>query len=417
MRHSFYCIIILFALLGIASCDDGDSVDVSSINKQTVLVYMPWSGSTTDNGLYYSLMQNLDSIESAIRSVRGIPGRLLVFLSTSPTESSLYEVTYNKGSIEHTTLKTYTGNSYTTADGITEILNDVQTNAYALNYAMIIGGHGCGWTYKDDWTSYPYNAKQNLMTGEPSDAKAMSGVSARQTTMTVDPRTRFYGSVSSTNYATDIPTLASGISAAGIKMQYILFDDCYMANIETAYELKDVTNFLIGSTSEVLAFGMPYHTMWRYLASSTPAYATIISAFHTFYSSYAIPYGSLSAIDCREVEALAVLMKEINSRYTFDTSLLDSIQVLDGFTVPLFYDMGSYVDHLCENTTLRSNFHSQLDNVIKAAATTDSVYSYLYGTAQYIKIDTFSGITISDPSINSVSIKGREKTKWWQNTH
>ena len=30
-----------------------------------------------------------------------------------------------------------------------------------------------------------------------------------------------------------------------MKMQYILFDACYMGNVETAYELKDVTNYLI----------------------------------------------------------------------------------------------------------------------------------------------------------------------------
>ena len=35
-------------------------------------------------------------------------------------------------------------------------------------------------------------------------------------------------------------------------MEYILFDDCYMSSIEVAYELKDVTKYLIGSTSEMM---------------------------------------------------------------------------------------------------------------------------------------------------------------------
>jgi hypothetical protein len=32
-------------------------------------------------------------------------------------------------------------------------------------------------------------------------------------------------------------------------------------------------------------------------------------------------------------------------------------------------------------------------------------------------VKTFSGITISDPSINSVAKDGKEKTSWWKATH
>jgi hypothetical protein len=32
-------------------------------------------------------------------------------------------------------------------------------------------------------------------------------------------------------------------------------------------------------------------------------------------------------------------------------------------------------------------------------------------------IETFSGITISDPSQNNVAMKGKEKTSWWKATH
>lgn len=44
-------------------------------------------------------------------------------------------------------------------------------------------------------------------------------------------------------------------------MEYILFDDCYMSSVEVAYELKEATRFLIASTSEMMAYGMPYATV------------------------------------------------------------------------------------------------------------------------------------------------------------
>lgn len=403
----------VLCLCFMASCSNEEALDVDDINTQTLLVYMPWSGSSTDNGLYSYFLQNLDSIESAIVDDGGPTGRVVVFLSTSATEASLYEITYDNGSIVHVPIKTYSGSDYTTADGIAQILNDVKANAYALNYAMIIGCHGSGWTYKEDWENYPFYAKRHdLFASAISQAKGMGTSSA-----TVYPTTRFFGSVSDMSYATNIEVLADGIAEAGMKMQFILFDDCYMANIETAYALRNVTNYLLASTSEVMAVGMPYQTMWSYLARQAPSYSSALSAFDTFYSNYTYPYGALSAIDCRETEDLAGLMKQINLHYTFADSLRDSVQVLDGFTEHIFYDLGDYVDHLCTNTTLLSDFHSQLDNVVTNTVYTDSLYSNLYGVPYYIKVNSYSGITTSDLSQNSVALKGMQNTAWWQATH
>ena len=58
------------------------------------------------------------------------------------------------------------------------------------------------------------------------------------------PLTRYFGGLTA-EYQTDIKSLASGIANAGMKMEYILFDDCYMSSIEVAYELKDVTECLM----------------------------------------------------------------------------------------------------------------------------------------------------------------------------
>ena len=111
-------------------------------------------------------------------------------------------------------------------------------------------------------------------------------------------------------------------------------------------------------------------------------------------------------------------MRMINQNFTFADSLRDSLQVLDGFNTPLFYDLGDYVAKLCTNNDIINDFNATLTQVIKAQAHTDSIYSYLYyGNPRFIKINRFSGITISDPSRNSVAIKGREKTAWWRDTH
>ena len=416
-RPLYFFLIFLIAAFAFTACSNEDATNVEDINKQTVIVFMPWSGDDSHVGLYNIFKQNLDSIEGAIKKSKGLSGRLVVFLSTSSSQASLYEVTYKSGQIIHTPIKTYSGNTHTTVSGITEILNDVKVNAYALNYAMMVGCHGSGWTYKNDWEHYPYNAKRNVILPEDANGSFAKATSLAKQIPNAYPTTRFFGSVSDMNYAIDISDLATGIQNAGLKMQFIMFDDCYMANVETAYELRQVTNFLIGSTSEVMAIGVPYQTMWSSLATSTPSYEKAVKAFNTYYKSYAYPFGALSAIDCREVEGLATIMKEINRRYEFPDSLRDSLQVLDGFDTPIFYDMGDYASKLCQNKNMLSDFQSQLKKVVKSTETTDSLYSYIFGYPRYIKVGTYSGLTISDPSKNVVAIRGKEKTGWWKATH
>lgn len=398
MKKLTYIIIgIVIAATSFMSCGDDDSIDLEEITEQSLLVYMPWSGSASgDNGLYNIFKENLDSIEQAVIENQGLrQNKLFVFLSTSPTNSTLYEITYSGNQIKHTVIQNYEGKSYTTSEGIASILNTFVANSdNALNYALIIGCHGNGWTFKEDWTNYPYRI-----------------------------RTRSFGSASDlANYSTDISTLAEGIATSNIgtsgrKLQYILFDDCYMANIETAYELRNVTNFLIASTSEILDIGMPYRSIWDYLSNKTPEYSNIVNTFHDFYSHYDIPSGALSAIDCRQTDSLAVIMKQINESYTLADSLRDSVQVLDGFNTPIFFDMGSYVENLNINSRLYSRFHTQLNKVVPYKATSASIYSKLYDTPKYLVIKDYSGITISDISRNSVALKGRKKTAWWKATH
>ncbi len=410
-KRILYFFVLLVAAISVASCTE-EGPDTESINKQTILVFMPWTGTANGSeGLYPYFKKNLDSIESAIVKAGQMNGRALVFLSTSANTSSLYEITLVNKKIQHTQIKEYSGNAYTTADGITQLLNDVKSNAYALNYAMVISSHGMGWTFKDDWDNYPYSAKPRRYALVSNHDKGNHAPYYP---------TRFYGSVDDiNNYGTDIESLETGIRNAGVKMQFILFDDCYMANVETAYQLKDVTNFLIGSTSEIMAQGMPYQTMWTALASPTPSYATVTDAFNKFYSNYKTPCGTLSAIDCRQMDKLAEVMKLINSKFSFDSSRLDSIQTLDGFSKSIFYDMKDYVDSLCTDKDLLNDFNSTFKQAIKSTVHTDSIYSAINPLegGQFIKLKRYSGITISDPSVNSVALKGKEKTAWWKATH
>ena len=408
----FICSISL--AMTFTSCSE-EAFDPDSVNKQTILVYYPWTGDKNSTGLLGDLQNNIDSICDGIIDRKGLNNsRVLVFLSDKYNHSTLYDLQYNATtkSVDRVPLKEYEGASYASAEGIADIMNEVKTQASALNYALIVGVHGCGWTYANDWSRYPYYARPSVT--RPSDNN-FSGIQFGPDPNA--PLTRFFGSVSLAENAMDISTLAEGIRESGLKMQYILFDACYMSNIETAYELKDVTNYMIASGSEIMAAGLPYRSMWSYLNSPTPNYSGIVSTSVNFYKNSSAPFCNLAAIDCRQVEKLASVMKDINAEYQLSASVsLDSIQHLDGFRPNLFYDLETYVDSLHPSGYLLDQFKSQLKLTIKASDHTEEAYTCIYSSDSF-KIKNYCGITISDPSQHSVAIKGREKTGWWKATH
>lgn len=414
MRKFFKILIIGIASTATLSGCGGEAVDVTTVNKQTILAFMPWTVNLTN-----SLKANIDSIDLAIIKNKGLTNsRVLVYFSNSATDANLYELVYNEttNSVDHVILNTYYDNSYTTADGFANILKEVQNNAPALNYALIIGAHGCGWTFKDTWSNYPSRS-------------TASGNEVPFFSFGPDPDhpiTRFFGSVSAKDNMMDVTDLAEGIKKSGInKMQYILFDACYMGNVETAYELKDVTNFMMASSSEILSSGVPYYSLWNSLNSATPSYSSVVSGFYNFYNNSSMPYGNFAAIDCRQMDKLAEVMKNINAQYKLSETIdLDSIQRLDGFDMMqdtkrhLFYDLETYVDSLHPSGYLKSQFTTQLQATVTAAQSTEKIISCLHPLKkEYIPIKHYSGLSISDPSIHSVAVSGRERTGWWKATH
>lgn len=379
----FVCCSLIFL-----SCEK-EELGEAMENRKTLFMFLPWSTDLT--GYFYT---NIAGMEACV-SRRGLEHeRILVFMSTSSTEATMFEIIHSKGKCDRKTLKRYGTSGFTTVEGITGILNDVQEFAPAPVYAMIIGSHGMGWLPVDGTQADSlFRMKKHWEYQE-------------------QPLTRYFGGLTR-EFQTDVGTLARGIVGAGVKMEYILFDDCYMSSVEVAYELKEATRFLIASTSEMMAYGMPYATVGEFLLGN-PDYGSLCEGFHDFYSTYEMmPCGTLAVTDCSELDNMAAIMKSINDRYVFDDSLQGELQGLDGYTPVIFYDFADYVLTLCSDPVLTARFREQLERLVPYKTHTGKFYSRTKGP---LPIHTFSGITISDPSTNPMALlKGT--TSWYKATH
>lgn len=381
----FLLLILLIIPLAFTSCEQEDWPVKTD---QTLLMYLPWSSNLKS---YFET--NISDFESVVQRNILKNERVVVFFCTSPTEAVLFELAYDNGKCIRKPLKIYHNPAFTTATGITSILNDVKTLAPANRYAMTIGCHGMGWI--------PVPTTQARSIGQKKHWE-YEGV----------PMTRYFGGLSP-EYQTNTTTLAEGIANAGIKMEYILFDDCYMASVEVAYDLKEVTDYLIASPCEIMAYGMPYAEIGPHLLGKVD-YESICDAFYEFYKNYEeMPCGTIGVTVCSELENLAVTMKEINNQYTLPSSSLYTIQTMDGYTPTLFFDCGDYVAKLCTDAGLLARFEEQLERTIPYKRHTDYYYTMNKGK---IKINTFSGATISDPSTNPYATE-KYQTAWYKATH
>lgn len=104
----------------------------------------------------------------------------------------------------------------------------------------------------------------------------------------------------------EIPTLR-GVLEQFKPFNFILFDACFMQDIETAYELRNTTPWIIGSAAEIPGEGAPYHRILQDMClKDIPA---IAQHYHDYYTD---PYGAvLSAIETIHLDTLA----QTSSRY------------------------------------------------------------------------------------------------------
>lgn len=388
----------------IVSCSKEDEPDDEDYTKEkTIFVYMPWTGSAVK--LYKYFVINIKDMKKVIIEQKGLKQtNMLVLIANDPNKSHLIKITYRNGKCYDDTLKTYNDGAMNTPSKMSSLLNEVVKIAPAPIYSMMIGSHGVGWIYTGSTShsmlqSIEADRARNKMLGLP-----------------ITRQTRYFGG---SDIQMNIDDLAEGIRNSNMHhLQFLLFDDCYMANIETAYELRNVTDYLIGCPTEIMGHGMPYYEMWKYLASIQPDYGKAVDGFYNFYSNYEIEnvkyhYGTISVTDCRKVDNMMQVLTAINSRYRIGRNVDSNLQVLDGYRPAAFFDFADYIHKLCAgDANLIRKFDAALLQLIPFERHTAQYYSSLTNNGAHI-INTCCGLTISASSTNAMVINSKPRSNFY----
>lgn len=131
----------------------------------------------------------------------------------------------------------------------------------------------------------------------------------------------------------------------GLSIHNLMFDACYMGSVEVAAEFADVADVLVGSPTEILATGFPYHSIIPDLCTSEPDMHKVVDRYFEYYDSQQGQYrsGILTSVNLAGIRTLAETFGCLKYASYGDGPLADApILSYDRERSHLFYDLHDF---------------------------------------------------------------------------
>ena len=143
----------------------------------------------------------------------------------------------------------------------------------------------------------------------------------------------------------DIWALAAALP---VKFDFMLFDACLMGSVEVVYELRNKTDFIIASSTDIIYKGFPYEWVIPELTSVEPDLRKVASAHFDFYNGMQgeLRSASVTLINTRELEKLATVTGQFITGRKFDLEFFDrtSVQRLDLYIEQYTFDFLDFLE-------------------------------------------------------------------------
>lgn len=228
----------------------------------------------------------------------------------------------------------------------------------------------------------------------------------------------------------DIKSLSS-VLAAFPKLDFIMFDACFMQSVEVAYELRQVARYIVASPAEIPMPGAPYQYLLQPMFASVYDVDVegIIRAYCGYYEENFIAVSSsgderhgalLSVVDSEYLDDLAVVTAEMLAKYLPQGGEVDMRGVQQycpypNKSRPEYYDMNGCMRRLITDDSDYDVWRMVFDRAVPYANATVSWYSGYSWKMEEVDIDNYGGISCYVPKRSSTySYLNAEfqKTSW-----
>lgn len=434
MKYLSVCILSAFVLLcGLSACHSGDEAsesphdgtDKSSIDR-TVLVYM-----VAENSLgYYGFHRNDSAEIMAGRSAIAGNDRMLILMDAG-ARPTLYRVRADRNRPE--VVKQWERDFCSTnPDRLREVLEVVRELYPSREYALTLWSHADGWLAPTDSAYSRYESTNTAAATLRAPRQVLSPLS-----FGIDSGSDGKGSNNGAQMS--VEGLARAIAGAGVHLKYLFFDACLMQNLETAYALRHVTDYVIGSPMAIAGAGAYYvHQLREGLFADDPSticrtYLADVSS-EALYDDYQDCGVVTSCLRTDKLEALAGALRDALPHSALvgrQAPALDTVLNYQAYTSAYYYRPHNYdalqaLRHILPPTYLASVVATLNEVIVYRGATPRFWIGPSYFAYQTVPVGSgnYSGVSIFVPQTVYTTFAGStphgdlnqawRKTAWYR---
>lgn len=328
--------------------------------NHALIIYMQGN-----NGLAEFMDKNLQNIISAYYDIDASRSRVVLFYDRG-NYTRLTELYLSDGMAKQRLICEYdTSTSTVDKSFMQDVLQTIKSEVDADSYGLILSSHGGGWVPSALYDVY--------LLGEGSRAE--------------EPKAEqlFYGQ---DDYdCMEIEDLVAAIE--DIHFDYIIFDACFMGNVEALYDMRHSADYIIASPAEVPGAGFPYKEMIPMLFEYEGHQLEAIC--QRYMAQYEGGSATVALVDCSKLDALAVAMREVVASGDNGGLDIDSIQAFDNFPNHLFFDLENYAEQIATTAAL-DKFRTALREAVLFSDHTEKIDTST-GDSDTIIVTRSSGLT------------------------
>jgi hypothetical protein len=343
--------------------------------EHNLLIYM-----AADNSLSDLARGNMAEIISG----SSIPGdhALLVFIDRKDQGAFLIRPETRNNSMFLDTLFSYGVVNSAQADLLKQVIGQARDECPAQSYGLILWSHGTGWLPKGLYGEIPQYGVQRLAAASPFLYDIHDPAYPRTKTFAQDG-----------NSEMEIPSLAAALE--DYHHDYICFDACLMADIQTYYQIRDVCDYIMGSPAEIIDTGFPYDklssVMFPYKGLSN--LTALCDAYYDKYNAKTgyNRSGTISLVKTEYIAELSLSFKDLIADGGTDPSEIDrsGLQTYDRLSEHVFWDIEQMAELI--GTSVRYD-------EFKTALSKTVIYKKATETFITIPIEHFSGLAAYLPT-------------------
>lgn len=383
MKHLLTIISAILLFTACSKDDDSPSTPPEpEPARRTVIVYM-----VGENNLDPYMQNDINEMRQGRKQVAASENLVLYVDKLSKTEMPFIAKINTDGNLD--TLYRYEQDLYSSdPDNMIDVIDRIYQMCPAKeDYGLVLWGHASGWLMEDSVATrrgYGIDTGNNELRTYFDERSKESLLKGKWL---------------------NIPSMREAFKMLPMKWKFIMCDCCNMMNVEDGYELREVTDYLMGSPAEIPGYGAPYETIVPALFLHTENfYQAVIDAYADAYPNR-VP---LSVIKTSEMEALAEatrpLLSHINEYVNNESNLMErhvyyNNTYVDGKRKHIMFDVREVVRKAFANEPSK---YENWYQVFQRAVPYNRI-AKMWQTDSFIKIN-FNDFTVTDDYFSGVSM-------------